>query len=246
MIEAGAIVAASFLGSAHCIGMCGGLAAAVGATQRKFWPVLARQLVYTLGRVFTYAFLGAAGGLAGQSLGRYDTTLVTMQQVFSILAGIVMLYVGLSTLGLIPKRAGSRLGILSEAWASLFKHFLNVRGNVGFFLAGLATGFLPCGLVYAFLAMAVATTNALQGMLLMAAFGLGTAPAMIAVGCGSAILSRTARIRVLRIAACAIIVMGVASIYRAIPREGNCCAGRKTASASPHFYSAPIVSALSL
>ncbi|MBX3395075.1 MAG: sulfite exporter TauE/SafE family protein [Phycisphaerae bacterium] len=223
MIEYGAVVAGSFLASAHCIGMCGGLAVAVGATQRSTWPLIERQLIYTAGRVFTYSFLGAVGGLAGRSLARLDTTFVSVQQAFSFIAGVAMVFVGLSSLGWLPTRRIGGLSVLSSAWSSLFQQFLNARGRFGHFIAGIATGFLPCGLVYAFLAMAVARADAINGMLWMAAFGIGTAPAMVTIGCGGSLLSRTARIGMLRTAGCAMILMGGVSIYRAVPKEAPCC-----------------------
>jgi len=224
MIELGAVLTGSLLSSAHCVGMCGGFAAAVGAGERLFVPMLARQLIYTAGRIFTYAFLGAVGGFAGQSLSRYNGAFVTTQQVFSILAGLIMVFVGLSSLGWIPRRRAGGVGVVAQVWSSLFSQFLNAKGRMGHFLAGIATGFLPCGLVYTFLALAVARGNVLEGLLWMAAFGVGTAPAMILVGCGSHTLSRTARAHLLRFAAVAMVVMGGMSIYRAIPHENACCA----------------------
>lgn len=233
MIEAGAVIAGSFLASAHCVGMCGGLAAAIGASRAPLGPMLGRQLIYTSGRIFTYAFLGAVGGLAGSALGNLQTPLIGAQQVFSILAGVVMLLVGLSTLGILPKRAGGA-GPLSRLFAPIFNHFLNTPGRWGYFLAGLATGFLPCGLVYAFLALAVATGNAMHGLALMAWFGLGTAPAMILVGCGSGLLTHAARAHVLRLAACFMIIMGAAAIYRAAPTgDKPCCDHTAIATDSP-------------
>ena len=48
----------------------------------------------------------------------------------------------------------------------------------------MATGLLPCGLIYATLGIAVASGDPLTGGLAMAAFGLGTAPALAALGLG--------------------------------------------------------------
>ncbi|MCG8405927.1 MAG: sulfite exporter TauE/SafE family protein [Phycisphaerales bacterium] len=226
MIEYGAVFAGSLLGSAHCVGMCGGLAVTIGATHRSFWPTFARQLVYTAGRVFTYSFLGAVGGFAGLSLSQYQMPLIGAQQVFSFAAGLIMLLVGLSTLGWLPFKSKRPVGTAGRLCATIFNHFLNGRGWFGYFAAGLATGFLPCGLVYAFLAMAVAGSNVGQGMLLMACFGLGTAPAMLLVGCGSSLLSHQKRAQVFRVAAVFLIIMGGVMIYRAIPKKnGTCCAG---------------------
>lgn len=212
------------LGSAHCVGMCGGFAAAIAATRQPFWPSFARQLVYSSGRLTTYAFLGAAGGFAGQRLAVYDTALVTVQQVFSILAGVVMLVIGASVLGLLRLRWVSSLG-LGALFAPAFAHFLNARSLHGFFLAGLANGFLPCGLVYAFLAQAVATGHLGHGALLMFAFGLGTVPAMVGIGCGSVWMGHAMRKQVYRFAACLVIVMGGVTVWRSWPSPdgGACC-----------------------
>jgi hypothetical protein len=218
-----AVFAGGVLGSAHCVGMCGGFAAAIGATHRPFWPTFGRQIVYSVGRICTYGFLGAVGGSAGLYLSRFRTPLVSAQQVFSILAGVIMLYVGLSVLGVIrlPRRGASTgQGFLP----SLFTHFLNAKGPWSVFTAGLATGFLPCGLVYSFLAMAVATGNLVHGGLLMICFGLGTTPAMVLIGCGSGLLSHAARARIFRVAAGIVVVLGVVTIARAFPaQEGDCC-----------------------
>ncbi len=236
MTELIAVLVGAFLGSAHCIGMCGPLAAALGAqegsrpspgTARSFVQgfanhgrdLLARQVIYTLGRICTYSFLGAVAGFAGLYLSQFQSSLVSAQRAFSILAGAVMIYIGLSLLGLIPfKRMVT--GQAGGLFAGFFAHFLNARGWSGHFLAGLATGFLPCGLVYAFLAMAIATGNVLHGMCIMACFGLGTAPAMIAIGCGGRLLTHATRLKTLRAAACLVVLMGGVMIYRSIPRAG--------------------------
>lgn len=222
MYELGAVLAGSFLASAHCVGMCGGLAAALGATRPRLAPMLARQAAYTAGRIFTYAFLGAVGGFAGLRLSGVKLPLVEMQQLFSMLAGVLMVLMGLQVLGLLPVR-GAGEGTLGRIAAPLFNHFLNARGAWGHFSAGLANGFLPCGLVYAFLAMAVASGSVHQGLLIMAVFGLGTAPAMLLVGCGGGLIGRAARHRMLRVAAAFMVVMGGLAIYRAWPGRGGAC-----------------------
>jgi len=220
MIEYGAVFMGGVLGSAHCLGMCGGFAAALGAADIPFWPVFARQLIYSLGRICTYSFLGAVSGAAGLYLSQFRTPLVQVQQVFSFLAGAFMIVIALSVFGVLPRRYGTSGGLL----APVFAQFLNARTWLGFFLAGLANGFLPCGLVYSFLALSVATADVTRGMLTMAMFGLGTAPAMVAIGCGSRLLPGGARLRVLRGAAVLVLVMGGVTIYRALPASaGSCC-----------------------
>jgi len=55
---------------------------------------------------------------------------------------------------------------------------------------GLLWGWLPCGLVYSVLVAALATGSALEGGALMLAFGLGTLPALLAMGMAAVRLKR--------------------------------------------------------
>ncbi len=214
-VELAAVFVLALTSSVHCVGMCGGFAATIGAAKLPFGSNLARQMIYSVGRVCTYSFFGATGGYAGLYLSRFNSALVSAQQVFSILAGVMMILIGASTLGLVRLRV-FRLEGVSALLAPMFNHFLHARGRGGFFLAGLANGFLPCGLVYAFLASAVATGDMFQGLLIMATFGVGTVPAMLLTGCGSSLLTHTGRLRVYRLAAVFILLAGVMTIKRAI------------------------------
>jgi len=54
----------------------------------------------------------------------------------------------------------------------------------------MANGLLPCGLVYAALALPVALGSAPLGALAMVLFGLGTVPALVALAAGLAGLLR--------------------------------------------------------
>jgi hypothetical protein len=56
------------------------------------------------------------------------------------------------------------------------------RSFAGALALGMLWGWLPCGLVYSALAFAVTAGDAWHGALLMAGFGLGTLPAMLATG----------------------------------------------------------------
>lgn len=219
-----AILVGGLFGSAHCVGMCGGFAAALGATEQPPRRGLVRQLVYSFGRLFTYGFLGAVGGYVGRYLTSYQSTLIGAQQVFSVLAGVIMIAVGVMALGIFRFR-WLRPGALGETIAPMFRHFLDAPGRTGVFLAGVANGFLPCGLVYAFLSMAVASGSVFQGFLLMVAFGMGTVPIMVLVGCGSTLLTHQLRHRIYRVAACLVILAGAVTIVRGWPgADRSCCA----------------------
>jgi sulfite exporter TauE/SafE len=84
------------------------------------------------------------------------------------------------------------------------------------FLAGVLTGFLPCGLVYAYVALATSTGDTLHGAVTMAAFGAGTVPAMILTGSGASLLSLAGRRRMLRVAAWCVVVVGAISLARGL------------------------------
>lgn len=216
-----AMFAGGVLGSAHCVGMCGGFALAIGATKPPFWATLVNQLVYSAGRIFTYTFLGAVVGAIGLYIGHWRGTLVEVQRVMSIVAGVAMLLVGSSVLfGLGLERLTHRWPILTAPvtrMAKAFTHLLNGRTRWSFFLAGLFTGFLPCGLVYAFVALAMSRGTVEGGALTMTAFGLGTVPAMVLIGCGGWAAGRTTRVRVHRVAAFFVVVLGFATVARALP-----------------------------
>ena len=210
------------LGSGHCIGMCGGFAMTIGAAPSKFGPALVHQLVYGAGRLFTYAFLGALAGLVGSKLARTNLPLVQAQQVLAVVAGTMMVYIGLSSLGVFRFKwltLGDG-GLMS----SMLRQFINARGLGPFLLAGVFTGFLPCGLVYAALAKAMTTSDPARGWLAMLCFGVGTMPAMVAIGCGATLMGRAMRVRILKLAACFVILLGGVTIYRGLPLENSCCA----------------------
>jgi len=212
------------LSSAHCIGMCGGFAALVGATRKSLVHVMARQCTYSAGRITTYAFLGAVAGYVGLRFYAAGSALVDWQRVFSIVAGGLMLLVGAGMLGVLRIGLLARLG-LEKPLAPLLGCFLGGGGKRNLFLGGLANGFLPCGPVYAMLAVAVAYGEWLGGGMIMAAFGAGTVPAMVLIGSGSRLISAPLRHRVYQLAACFVVVTGVVTMVRGVrdPEEQPCC-----------------------
>jgi len=133
-----------------------------------------------------------------------------------------MIVIGLLTIGVlrIPVRAFPRVESLV---VPAFRHFL--RGTAGHtvFLAGVANGFLPCGLVYAFLAMSLAAANPVLGAMLMLAFGAGTVPAMTLLGCGGGFVAQRSRARIRQNAAVVVVMAGAVTVYRAIPSMNSCC-----------------------
>lgn len=178
---AAAALVAGFLGGVHCIGMCGGIAGALSAAARG--PALRRQAAFNLGRVGSYAVAGAlAGGLGSlvQSLGPVNaaqTALFVVANVFMVLLGLYVAGWGRSLL-----RLESAGGAVWRRIEPLRRHFLPIDSDARALGAGAVWGWIPCGLVYSMLALALASGSALSGAAVLAAFGLGTLPAMLGAG----------------------------------------------------------------
>ena len=214
MTELPLVFLGGLLGSSHCIGMCGPLALALGVQQSKLHENLGRQLLFSVGRITTYGFLGALAGASGWWLAERPQTLVNVQSLLSIFAGLTLVWLGLSTAGALPRLTGRWLNSAPCAAASWFKTLLTTPGAASAIVAGAFTGFIPCGLVYAFVVLAASSGNVVRGWATMVAFGLGTVPLMVLAGCGGTLLSLGTRARVLQIAAWCVVVTGLISVAR--------------------------------
>ncbi len=206
--------AAGLASTVHCVGMCGVFPLHLSrASQRA--PVLLRQLLYLAGKTFTYVFLGALLGVAGNRLASLGW-LPRSQHVFAIAAGTVIILFGLGMLGVrMPSARFPHLTALSNAVVRpVYQHLFAHPGAGSSFALGLANGFLPCPMTLAMLTGAAATQSPLDGMLVLAGFGLGTAPGLLAVGmCGSLVDARWRRIG-LRPAGVIVILLGAMAIAR--------------------------------
>lgn len=183
------IFLAGLAGSMHCVGMCGGFACAMGADPRGRAATLGRHLAYNVGRVTTYGFLGAVVGHLGVLLvghGGEATTASLAQRALALVSGLLMVFIGLQFFGLFRRLSRHAVGAGSEAIAQALvrglRTLIAVPGFAPPLAFGVLNGFLPCPLVYAFAAQAAGSGGALPGLLTMAAFGLGTFPAMLIMG----------------------------------------------------------------
>jgi sulfite exporter TauE/SafE len=202
------------LGSGHCVGMCGPLAVSLGAVTVRPRANIARQLAFSVGRALTYAFLGAVLGYFGGWLVSSSSPLIIAQASVAIAAGAALVVVGVAMAGVVPRARWKGLSTVPCSAATGLKTMLLAPGLRGAVLAGMFTGFIPCGLVYAFLLKAVSSGSPLQGALTMAVFGVGTAPLLVLTGVGAGSLSVTRRQRLLKLAAWCVVVTGLVSIAR--------------------------------
>ena len=186
----GAAFVTGLLGSAHCFGMCGGLSGlfAVNTSVASLRRNIPMAFTYNLGRVLSYAFLGAVVALVGQA---FVDSIPRLAAPVRLASGLLIVIVGLQVAFgwrfLAPvEKAGAKLW---NRIAPAAKGLLPVTSMPKALGLGLLWGWLPCGLVYSVLLLAASTANALDGGLVMIAFGVGTMPAMIATGISASKLS---------------------------------------------------------
>lgn len=205
-------------GSLHCAGMCGplvmalpglGLAGAGGhdATRPRRGGWLGRA-VYHAGRIGTYACLGVLFGFIGQS-----AVWAGFQRWISLAAGAAIL------LGLLVSRR-LPLGLPAVRLVSKLKPWFGPllgRSSPGsLFCAGLLNGLLPCGLVYAACAGATAAGSVGEGVLFMAAFGLGTVPLMFSLGWLGARFQSALRFRLQRWVPASLVLVALLLVMRGL------------------------------
>jgi len=161
-----------FLGSFHCVGMCGPIALAVGGAGKK--KFIGNKILYHLGRSITYAFLGLVVGSLGFSL-----ALAGIQQGLSIGMGILILIFALSF-----KKSEQFLSIPFFSTLILWikrtlGKYLKSGKSSAYFTTGMVNGLLPCGMVYMALVAALALQTPLMGAAYMFFFGIGTVPLLL-------------------------------------------------------------------
>mgnify|MGYP000002154587 CR=1 FL=1 len=179
-----------FLGSAHCLGMCGGLASALGLntkpniistdkpTPKSAPPTL--LLAYNIGRIFSYCVAGLVVGSLGFWLSKQLSALLLLRYLAAIMLILMGLYLGQWFNGIIwAERLGSKLWPLIQP---LSKKFMPVKSISDALVVGLVWGWLPCGLVYSALIWASLEASLSGSALIMLCFGLGTLPSMLASG----------------------------------------------------------------
>jgi len=188
-LVAAMLMAGTVGGFTHCVGMCGPfvlaqttarLEAVPAAEMREFHRLVGAALApYHLGRATTYIALGVVAGAAGQGI-RAIPGLDWVAAGWLVLAAVMFLAYAIFGSGLLPGAGGKgRLGgVLAGTARPLFARPTGLRG----YALGMMLGFLPCGLLYAALAVAAGGGGALGGATVMAAFVLGTVPGLVTVG----------------------------------------------------------------
>jgi uncharacterized protein len=212
------LFAASFVGSAHCVGMCGPYIALCGAhlTPPDSPPAgrILLRLLFNAGRIATYTAIGVLAGAFGQ-VAQALAGRSGLQGIVALAAGVTSVLFGLALLGWIgdPARAALHSGLgalLREGSRGAFRR----PPYPAALLLGAVQGAFPCALVYGAAAAAAAAGSPGRGALTMLVFGLGTLPAVFALTTFSARL--TGRLHAWRGAGLLVAAVGVLLILRGL------------------------------
>lgn len=169
-------LALGFLGSFHCIGMCGPIVLSVPRSSSSFLSLSVSSFIYNSGRILTYSIFGLLFGFLGREI-----TLSGFQSWLSILMGVSILAAVLFSRQIKksrkPKIYISFVSFITQAYNRLIRK----KSKSALFGMGFLNGLLPCAFVYTSLAAAVLTETPYHSMAYMALFGLGTVPAMFSI-----------------------------------------------------------------
>jgi sulfite exporter TauE/SafE/copper chaperone CopZ len=210
-ISYGMLFVVGLLTSVHCVAMCGGLALSQGsgsgsgaaAPRRRLAP----SLLYNAGRILSYSIIGGLAGALGSALNFSPAA----KGILAGAAGLFMVYLALSMIGLLPAlpRLGKGQARLGAAGA-----------GKGPFVVGFLNGLMPCGPLQTMQLYALGTGSFLAGALSMLLFAAGTVPLMLGFGAIAAILPRRLVPSMVRASAVLVLLLGFVTLGRAASLAG--------------------------
>ena len=183
----GAALILGIAASGHCLVMCGGISSALGLASARSpdgQPRVTLIVTYQLGRIISYAIAGAlAGGVVGYVVAWLDLDMV--RQGLRALSAVALCAAALVAFGAL-RDPGSRVGqLLWRRIAPIGRRLLPVTSAARALGFGMVWGWMPCGFAYTVILIAALEHDALRAAATMMAFGMGTAPTMIALAYGA-------------------------------------------------------------
>lgn len=202
-----------FLGSFHCVGMCGPLFLSLpyGSNNSAFHAA-SRAIIYSLGRTFTYTIFGLIIGWIG-----YLFSMAKLQAPLSIGIGVLVLLVTL--VHYTGSKFLAKTSVFSIKYEAFKQWLVSVFSKIGrnsLFVVGIVNGLLPCAFVYAGLGSAVTTGDPVNSALYMTFFGLGTIPAMIFVALAAKVFGHSFRNSIQKALPIFALVLGAILILRGL------------------------------
>jgi sulfite exporter TauE/SafE len=203
-------LALGFLGSFHCIGMCGPIVLALPSHQQHRYVKVYSSLLYNIGRVITYGILGLLFGLLGEGI-----YLGGLQQIVSIATGAIIVLVVLFPY-ILPSKM-KQFSLMNYPWfKNIFSKLFKSESYAAYLLIGLVNGLLPCGFVYIALSGALLVGDTLQGSLFMMLFGLGTIPAMFSLAMAGSFVGLSFRNKIKKSIPYLSVIVGLILILRGL------------------------------
>jgi len=213
------------LGSGHCIGMCGGLVAALSLSETGKQGGIFFQLLYNTGRITTYSGIGWLVGWLGSAFA-YANTLAGLTRALLIGSDIFVIVLGLGSAGLFTFL---KVNVMQLEFPGPVKRLTGLVAKLkklppalAALPLGLIMGFLPCGFLYAMIIAAGQSAEPTNGALMMLSFGLGTLPALFLFGSTAHWLTVKKRSLMLRWAGIMVALMGAYNLYRHLVLA-QCC-----------------------
>ena len=212
-------------GSLHCVGMCGGIVTAlsISTPSSSFARSSLMVVHHNLGRLLTYLLLGMIGGLMGTMIS--DAGALNYLRVIAggllILVGLYLFNIWNGVLYL------ERLG--QSTWkkiAPLLKRIQPGKSPLHALTAGMLWGFIPCGLLYSALAIAIAQGSVDRAILFMLFFALGTSGPMLLMGIGFSSITQWMKKKPVKLfIAASVIVMGCWTVWSVFQHDHSGHAG---------------------
>jgi sulfite exporter TauE/SafE len=201
-----------FFTSFHCIGMCGPIAIALPLKKNNWFSKVVSSLLYNFGRTITYGILGAIFGLLGKGF-----QMSGFQQWVSIAVGILMVLSVLFPMMFKQKQYFDRImyGFVGKM-ISAFRKLFQKSSYPSLFFIGLLNGLLPCGPVYAAIALAIVGGGVVSGSIYMILFGIGTIPIMLSLNLIGHTISIGMRNKIRKIVPIFIVIIGLLFILRGL------------------------------
>jgi sulfite exporter TauE/SafE len=199
------------ISSFHCVGMCGAIAFSLPTQHMADAKKVFAILLYNFGRITTYSLLGIIFGLLGRQI-----SLAGFQQWFSIIAGIIVLMIVIQSFLKRPVFHLPGYNAISASITKLISKFVGKPSLSGIYFLGAVNGLLPCGLVYMAITGALATGTVGGATGFMAAYGLGTLPAMFLLSYFHFMIGIAARNTMKRAIPFVVATMGVLLVLRGL------------------------------
>lgn len=228
MLDLLLVMALGFLGSfGHCVGMCGPLTVAFSLSQKQPSPLTIWQQIYfhsllNLGRIISYALVGAGIGAVGSLLvagGQLAGIDSGFRRGLAVFTGILLIWMGLAQIKpqLLPKVPLFHLMLQGEMHRKLHLAMHNLSRQSRWLtpaLLGMTWGLIPCGFLYAAQIKAAETGDLGRGSLIMLAFGLGTIPSMLGIGVSTTLVNSNRRSQLFRLGGWVMVLIGGLTLLR--------------------------------